>query len=86
MALLAVRLDACSRKIVGWATSNNLHSTLVTDALERAWRNRRPGPGFSTILIEVFSMPVSVSERGGSGTAPPWSAIQASSGSFLNCW
>ncbi len=42
---LAVTLDACSRKVVGWATSNNLHSTLVTDALERAWRNRRPGPG-----------------------------------------
>lgn len=42
---LAVTLDACSRTVVGWATSDNLHSTLVTEALERAWRNRRPGPG-----------------------------------------
>jgi putative transposase len=42
---LAVTLDAFSRRVVGWATSNNLHSTLVTEALERAWRNRRPGPG-----------------------------------------
>lgn len=42
---LAVTLDACSRRVVGWATSDNLHSTLVTEALERAWRNRRPGPG-----------------------------------------
>jgi len=42
---LAVTLDAYSRKVVGWATSDNLHSTLVTEALERAWRNRRPDPG-----------------------------------------
>lgn len=42
---LAVTLDAYSRKVVGWATSNNLRSTLVTEALERAWRNRRPDPG-----------------------------------------
>ncbi len=42
---LAVTLDACSRKVVGWATSSTLHTTLVTEALERAWRTRRPAPG-----------------------------------------
>ena len=42
---LAVTLDACSRKVVGWATSSTLHSTLVTEALQRAWRTRRPAPG-----------------------------------------
>lgn len=42
---LAITLDTCSRKVVGWATSKSLHSTLVTEALERAWQNRRPYPG-----------------------------------------
>jgi putative transposase len=42
---LAVTLDACSRKVVGWATSESLRSNLVTEALERAWRSRRPAPG-----------------------------------------
>lgn len=42
---LAVILDACSRKVVGWATSSSLETALVTEALERAWRSRRPPPG-----------------------------------------
>jgi putative transposase len=42
---LAVILDACSRKVVGWSTSLSLETSLVTEALERARRNRRPPPG-----------------------------------------
>jgi transposase InsO family protein len=42
---LAVTLDASSRKVVGWATSESLHTTLVTEALKRAWQTRRPSPG-----------------------------------------
>jgi putative transposase len=42
---LAVVLDTCSRKVVGWATSKSLHATLATEALERAWQSRRPPPG-----------------------------------------
>jgi putative transposase len=42
---LAVILDACSRKIVGWAMSLSLETTLVTEALMRAQRERRPQPG-----------------------------------------
>jgi transposase InsO family protein len=42
---LAVILDACSRKVVGWSTSSSLETALVTEALERARRNRRPPPG-----------------------------------------
>ena len=42
---LAVILDACSRRIVGWATGTSLETTLVTQALERAQRQRRPAPG-----------------------------------------
>jgi putative transposase len=42
---LAVVLDACSRKVVGWALSLSLETALVTEALRRAQRKRRPPPG-----------------------------------------
>jgi putative transposase len=39
---LAVVLDACSRRIVGWAMSTRLVTRLVLDALEMALVTRRP--------------------------------------------
>jgi len=39
---LAVVLDACSRRIVGWAMADHLRAELVVDALEMALHNRRP--------------------------------------------
>jgi len=39
---LAVVLDACSRRIVGWAMSTRLITRLVLDALEMALATRRP--------------------------------------------
>lgn len=42
---LAVILDACSRKVVGWAIAVSLETSLVTEALERARQRRRPSPG-----------------------------------------
>ena len=42
---LAVVLDACSRKVVGWALSLSLETSLVTEALSRAQKERRPAPG-----------------------------------------
>ncbi len=42
---LAVILDACSRKVVGWAMSLSLETSLVTEALNRAQKERRPAPG-----------------------------------------
>lgn len=42
---LAIVLDACSRKVVGWAMGTSLQSSLVTEALNRAQRERRPAPG-----------------------------------------
>lgn len=39
---LAVVLDACSRKIVGWSMANHLRTELVLDALEMAVRQRQP--------------------------------------------
>ena len=42
---LAVVLDRCSRKVVGWALSLSLETSLVTEALRRAQKERRPPPG-----------------------------------------
>lgn len=42
---LAVILDVCSRKVVGWAMGISLETTLVTAALNRAQKERRPAPG-----------------------------------------
>ena len=42
---LAVVLDAFSRRVVGWAMSALLETTLVLDALNMALWNRRPGAG-----------------------------------------
>lgn len=42
---LAVVMDLCSRKIVGWALADHLKTPLVTEALRRALAARRPGPG-----------------------------------------
>jgi len=42
---LAVILDACSRKVVGWAMGVSLETSLVTEALSRAQKERRPAPG-----------------------------------------
>jgi len=42
---LAVVMDVCSRKIVGWAMREDLKADLVVDALEMAVARRRPKPG-----------------------------------------
>lgn len=42
---LAVLLDLCSRRVVGWATSNRVDSDLTLRALRRALDQRQPGPG-----------------------------------------
>jgi transposase InsO family protein len=42
---LAITLDACSRKVVGWCLDESLESSMVTEALERARQRRRPSPG-----------------------------------------
>jgi len=42
---LATVIDVCSRRVVGWATADHMHSELVCDALNMAISQRRPGPG-----------------------------------------
>jgi putative transposase len=42
---LAVVMDVCSRKIVGWSMRDDLRSELVVDALGMAIQRRKPKPG-----------------------------------------
>jgi transposase InsO family protein len=42
---LAIVLDTCSRRIVGWSVSESLERELAVSALEKALASRRPAPG-----------------------------------------
>ena len=42
---LAIVLDACSRKVVGWAMENHLRTELVLAAIDMALAQRRPQGG-----------------------------------------
>jgi putative transposase len=42
---LAGVLDACTRRCVGWQTGESMEAELVTQAWQKAVRNRCPGPG-----------------------------------------
>jgi transposase InsO family protein len=44
-AYLAVVLDLCSRRVVGWALASRLDRYLVLTALGQALARRRPPPG-----------------------------------------
>lgn len=46
---LAVVLDLCSRKVVGWSMHDHLRSELVEEALKMALTQRRPDPGAGLI-------------------------------------
>lgn len=42
---LAVVIDLCTRRIVGWSLARHMRATLVADALKQAMASRRPAPG-----------------------------------------
>ncbi len=42
---LAVVIDLFSRRVVGWSLQPHMERSLVIDALEMAWQQRRPAPG-----------------------------------------
>jgi putative transposase len=42
---LAVVLDACTRRVIGWSMADHLRAELVVDALDMALWNRRPAAG-----------------------------------------
>jgi putative transposase len=61
---LAVLLDACSRRIVGWATAARPTQAIAVEALTAAMRSRRPAPGL-----------VHHSDRGGSYASAEYQVI-----------
>jgi transposase InsO family protein len=42
---LATVIDLASRRVIGWAMAEQMHTTLVSDALRMAVESRRPSPG-----------------------------------------
>jgi putative transposase len=44
-AYLALMLDLCSRRVVGWNLAEQMSETLVVEALQHAIRTRQPPPG-----------------------------------------
>ena len=42
---LCAILDLCSKKVIGWAISENINSQLVLDAFWRAYKGEKPPPG-----------------------------------------
>lgn len=66
---LAVLLDACSRRVVGWAMAEHLGGELTRDALAMALDRRRPG----TALVHH-------SDRGSQYTAAAYQVLLAEHG------
>ena len=75
---LAVILDACSRRVVGWALGRSLENDLALEALRRALEQRRPAPGLVhhsdrgvqyasreyTTLLGAHGITISMSRKG----------------------
>jgi putative transposase len=75
---LAVILDACSRRVIGWALRRSLEGDLALQALRRALEQRRPMPGLVhhsdrgvqyasreyTALLEALGITISMSRKG----------------------
>jgi putative transposase len=75
---LAVVLDACSRRVIGWALENTLEDDLALGALRMALRVRKPEPGLIhhsdrgvqyasadyTALLEERGIRISMSRKG----------------------
>jgi len=75
---LAVILDACSRRVIGWALGRSLENDLALEALRRALEQRRPAPGLVhhsdrgvqyasrdyTSLLQAHGITISMSRKG----------------------
>jgi putative transposase len=75
---LAVILDACSRRVIGWALGRSLENDLTLQALRHALRQRRPAAGLVhhsdrgvqyasreyTALLETHQITISMSRKG----------------------
>jgi transposase InsO family protein len=80
---LAVVIDLFSRKVVGWSMQTEMRRSLVIDALEMAWFQRRPDPTAGLIFH---------SDRGSQYASHEFRAvlnqhgIRASMSRKGNCW
>jgi transposase InsO family protein len=63
-AYLALLLDLCSRRVVGWSLAEQMTETLVLDALTHAIRDRQPAAGL-----------VHHSDRGGQYASQAYRAV-----------
>jgi transposase InsO family protein len=63
-AYLALVLDLCSRRVVGWSLAEQMTETLVLDALQHAIHARQPAPGL-----------VHHSDRGGQYASSAYRAV-----------
>jgi putative transposase len=78
---LAVLMDLCSRRIVGWSLKERLGGELTLEALDRALEVRQPGPGL-----------LHHSDRGSQDTAHVYQARLRNRGFAVsmsrrgNCW
>jgi len=75
---LAVILDVCSRRVIGWGLGRSLEDDLALEALRRALEQRRPAPGLVhhsdrgvqyasreyTVLLEAHGITISMSRKG----------------------
>lgn len=72
---LAVVLDACSRRCLGWSLGRRLDAALATSALKMALKERKPGvhhsdrgvqyaSGEYTALLKTSGVAISMSRRG----------------------
>jgi transposase InsO family protein len=75
---LAVILDACSRRVIGWALGRSLENDLTLQALRHALEQRRPAAGLVhhsdrgvqyasreyTALLETHEITISMSRKG----------------------
>jgi putative transposase len=75
---LAVILDACSRRVIGWVVGRSLEDDLALEALRQALQQRRPAPGLVhhsdrgvqyasrdyTALLQAHGITISMSRKG----------------------
>lgn len=78
---LAVVLDLCSRRVIGWAMSHRLDTDLVVRALHMAWQQRQPGVGLLHHSDRGSQYAASMYQ----GLLAQWEMVCSMSGKG-NCW
>lgn len=82
---LAVIIDLCSRRVVGWALAGHMRAELVNDALSQALGSRRVPPGL-VFHSDRGSQYGSRSHRGMLATAGMLQSMSARANPYHNAW